>query len=369
MEVSSDQAAQIHIQLAAGSAIGGLDQGILAAFTPGGNITLISNWNWYLGSDSAGIAPSQYDFQTVVMHELGHVLGLGENADPSSAMSLYLSPGQIRRDLSVNDLSVLEQVMAAAEPLPASGDTAPGVSAVSTDSVDGLPGGINPDTASGNFVSPVVPSLPGSLPTPADAAGSPLAPAGTSGTPLDYGPTAPQAAGIGLAQPHAPAVTALGLSAQAAGVPGPVFQVVPVSPAPGSNLTALSSAVPNQAGQSPWRWLEAPQGTAQLSLDLFSSGLARGQQPQRPAPDNGNAAADLDVAAPLRLVGIDACFAQEDWLPASPADVLSPLAPAEQPGRIRNVMAFAAALGFLGLAWQAPEQEPDKRRQRWHSPA
>jgi uncharacterized repeat protein (TIGR01451 family) len=396
MEVPSDQAAQIHIQLAAGSAIGSLDQGILAAFTPGGNITLISNWIWYLGSDSAGIAPNQYDFQTVVMHELGHVLGLGENADPSSAMSLYLSPGQVRRELSTTDLSLLAQVVQVPQPLPAGGDTAPGVRAISTEAVDGLPNGINPDTSSGNFVSPVVQSIPGSLPTPAGAAASPLALAGPSDTPLDHGPVAPQAAGNGLAQPHAPAVPAQGLIVPTAGVPGPVFQAVPVSPAPGPNLTALPSAGPNQAGQSPWRWLEAPQGTGHLSLDLFSSSLARGQapeedrpldpsppgqQPQRPAPappqwgspravpDNGDAAADLDVAAHLRLEGIDACFAQEDWLSASPADGLSPPAPAEQPRVIRSVMAFAAALGFLGLPWQAPEEEPDKRRQRWCSPA
>ena len=81
----------------------------MGAFTPGGQITLIDGWNWYFGSDASGIAQGQYDFQTVVIHELGHVLGLGENADPLSAMSLYLSPGQARRYLTANDKTVIAE--------------------------------------------------------------------------------------------------------------------------------------------------------------------------------------------------------------------------------------------------------------------
>jgi hypothetical protein len=86
-------------------------------------------------------------------------------------------------------------------------------------------------------------------------------------------------------------------------------------------------------------------------------------------PDNGDAAAGLDVAAHSRLEGIDAFFALEDWLPASTAASLSPPPPAAQPGAVRSVMALAATLGFLGLHWQAPEEEPGKRRQRWGNPA
>ncbi len=100
--------AQVQISFASTSAIGGVSQGVIGAYTPG-QITLINGWNWYFGSDASGIAPGQYDFQTVVTHELGHVLGLGENSDPSSAMDLYLSPGQVRRDLTANDLSAIQQ--------------------------------------------------------------------------------------------------------------------------------------------------------------------------------------------------------------------------------------------------------------------
>ena len=85
--------APVHITMASSSAIGGMDQGVLGAYTPGGDITLITGWNWYFGSDPGKIAQNQYDFESVVAHELGHALGLGENSDPSSVMDLYLSPG------------------------------------------------------------------------------------------------------------------------------------------------------------------------------------------------------------------------------------------------------------------------------------
>jgi hypothetical protein len=119
-------AAQVQISFASTSAIGGVGQGVMGAFGPGGQITLISGWNWYLGSDPNGIAPNQYDFQTVLSHELGHVLGLGENSDPSSAMSLYLSPGQVRRDLTATDLGAIEQELGSSPALLSVSPTAAG---------------------------------------------------------------------------------------------------------------------------------------------------------------------------------------------------------------------------------------------------
>ena len=123
VQVSSADAgsAQVHISFASTSAIGGVNQGVMGAYTSDGQITLINGWNWYFGSDAKGIAPDQYDFQTVLNHELGHVLGLGENSDPSSVMSLYLSPGQVRRDLTANDLDAIQQeLQSSPAPLPAS---------------------------------------------------------------------------------------------------------------------------------------------------------------------------------------------------------------------------------------------------------
>ena len=93
IEVSGAEAASasVILSMASTSSIGGVAQGVLGAFSPAQqeNITLISGWNWYYGSNPNAIAADQYDFQTVVTHELGHALGLGENADPSSAMDLY----------------------------------------------------------------------------------------------------------------------------------------------------------------------------------------------------------------------------------------------------------------------------------------
>ncbi len=116
--------AQVQIGFASTSAIGGVDQGVMGAYSTSGQITLINGWNWYFGSNPSGIAPDQYDFQTVMTHELGHVLGLGENSDPSSAMSLYLSPGEVRRDLTANDLGAIqEELPASPAPLAASPST------------------------------------------------------------------------------------------------------------------------------------------------------------------------------------------------------------------------------------------------------
>ena len=125
--VSGAQAASapVHITMASSSAIGGLNQGVLGAFTPEGDITLITGWNWYFGLESGKIAQNQFDFQSVVTHELGHVLGLGENSDPSSVMDLYLSPGQVRHNLTATDLSAIRhELEASSGPLPASAASA-----------------------------------------------------------------------------------------------------------------------------------------------------------------------------------------------------------------------------------------------------
>src|SRR5439155_5420899 len=63
-------------------------------------VTVIDGWNWYTGrpQDGTTIAPDQYDYQTVVEHELGHALGLFHdvstygslNGDGHSVMFPYL---------------------------------------------------------------------------------------------------------------------------------------------------------------------------------------------------------------------------------------------------------------------------------------
>ena len=73
---------------------------MLGCFTNTGEITLIQGWDWYAGADPAAIGAGQYDFQTIVTHELGHALGLGHSADAGSAMYATLDTGTVRRTLT-----------------------------------------------------------------------------------------------------------------------------------------------------------------------------------------------------------------------------------------------------------------------------
>jgi hypothetical protein len=108
-EVSSVGSANLVLDTGTTSTSGGLADGVLGCFTasdPLSEITIIQGWNWYAGSDPALINASQYDFQTVVTHELGHALGLGHSTNPNSVMYATLSTGQSRRTMTVQDLKV-----------------------------------------------------------------------------------------------------------------------------------------------------------------------------------------------------------------------------------------------------------------------
>jgi uncharacterized repeat protein (TIGR01451 family) len=128
VEVGSDQAASanITISMADTTDIGGASDGVLGVTMPGGTILLVNGWNWYTGSDASGIGSNQYDFETVAMHELGHGIGLGHSTDTSSVMYPSLANGDVRRDLSTADLSLIESD-SGPEPLLAAGWSAPGV--------------------------------------------------------------------------------------------------------------------------------------------------------------------------------------------------------------------------------------------------
>src|SRR5205823_12814606 len=63
----------IQVHMAATSVIGGVAEGVLGVTSLGGQITLINGWNWYTGSDTGTVGAGQYDFQTVVTHELGQI--------------------------------------------------------------------------------------------------------------------------------------------------------------------------------------------------------------------------------------------------------------------------------------------------------
>src|SRR5439155_14498912 len=101
--------ANVHIRVAATTILGGAAQGILGDMEAGGIINLVSGWNWYTGSDPAQIGADQYDFQTIVTHELGHAFGLVESADPASVMYYQLAPGEVRLGVTASDLSLIRQ--------------------------------------------------------------------------------------------------------------------------------------------------------------------------------------------------------------------------------------------------------------------
>jgi hypothetical protein len=120
-QVNDPGLANIVIDTGSTSACGGVASGVLGCFNaPAGEITLIQGWNWYAGSDPSQIGPGQYDFETTVLHELGHALGLGGATNPSSPMFETLAPGTTHRIVTAQDLHIPDPP-AAADPLSASG--------------------------------------------------------------------------------------------------------------------------------------------------------------------------------------------------------------------------------------------------------
>ena len=101
--------ANVESVMADSSPLGGRADGVLGTTTGGGSfttITLIRGWDWYTGADPAGIGAGQFDFQTVLTHELGHAIGLGHSTDPASVMFPALATAMVKRSLAVQDLGV-----------------------------------------------------------------------------------------------------------------------------------------------------------------------------------------------------------------------------------------------------------------------
>ncbi|MCB1046572.1 MAG: matrixin family metalloprotease [Calditrichaeota bacterium] len=70
------------------------------------NMQIFTNYTWHTG---AGVAPSgSYDLQSVVLHELGHALGLGHSGTSSAVMFATLPDGVNKRVLQPDDLDGFE---------------------------------------------------------------------------------------------------------------------------------------------------------------------------------------------------------------------------------------------------------------------
>jgi predicted outer membrane repeat protein len=108
-EVSDPTVANIVIDTSTTSACGGMADGVLGCYNePQSEITMVQGWNWYAGADPAQISSGQYDFETTVLHELGHALGLGGSTDPTSPMCETLAAGVGLRTVTTQDLNIPE---------------------------------------------------------------------------------------------------------------------------------------------------------------------------------------------------------------------------------------------------------------------
>jgi hypothetical protein len=80
-ETTDSTQADVVVNLASSTALGGVADGVLGCESDG-QITLVSGWAWYAGADPAQVGAGQYDFETVLIHELGHAPGWGTAPAP-----------------------------------------------------------------------------------------------------------------------------------------------------------------------------------------------------------------------------------------------------------------------------------------------
>jgi hypothetical protein len=182
-EVSDPILANLVIDIGTTSACGGVASGVLGCYNaPNSEITMIQGWNWYTGADPTQIGAGQYDFETTVLHELGHALSLGHSTNPSSPMYQTLATGVADRTPTTQDLNIPDppagadpQMAAGFNVIPSTGFSSPNGTATALSSAPNpgtaglmplLPAGV---TASGpwSMVSGPSPFVGGQVSSPA----------------------------------------------------------------------------------------------------------------------------------------------------------------------------------------------------------